>query len=55
MQADNPLAEDDLDATDNDAAWQEEIARRLNDVESGKVTTIPWEKVRRKGRVLLQR
>jgi len=49
---------DSLDTTvddDTDAAWQEEIARRLKDVESGKVKTIPWEEVRRKGQELLSR
>ncbi len=35
--------------------WQEEIARRLEEVESGRVNTIPWEEVRRKGRALLSR
>jgi len=47
---------DSLDATvddDAEAAWQEEIARRMNDVETGKVKTIPWDEVRRKGRTLL--
>lgn len=45
-----------LDATvdqDVDAAWQEEIVRRLHDVQSGKVDTVPWEVVRQKGRTLL--
>jgi putative addiction module component (TIGR02574 family) len=47
---------DSLDATvddDAEAAWQEEIAHRLNDIETGKVKTIPWDEVRRKGRTLL--
>jgi len=47
---------DSLDPTvdaDTEIAWQEEIARRLRDVESGKVKTIPWEEVRRKGRAML--
>jgi putative addiction module component (TIGR02574 family) len=47
---------DSLDTTfddDAEAAWQEEIARRLKDVESGKVKTIPWDEVRRKGRAML--
>lgn len=47
---------DSLDATvdeDTEAAWQEEIARRLKDVEAGNVRTIPWEEVRRKARALL--
>jgi putative addiction module component (TIGR02574 family) len=47
---------DSLDSTvdeDVEIAWQEEIARRLKDVESGKVKGIPWDEVRRKGRALL--
>lgn len=36
---------------DAELAWQREIARRL--AESGRVKTIPWEEVRRKGRDLL--
>ena len=49
---------DSLDtAVDDDAevAWQEEIARRLQQVETGAVKTIPWEDVRRKGQALLNR
>lgn len=45
-----------LDATidqEVDAAWQQEVVRRLHDVESGKVKTISWEEVRQKGRTLL--
>jgi len=47
---------DSLDATVDEgaeAAWQEEIARRLKDVETGKVKTIPWDEVRQKARILL--
>jgi putative addiction module component (TIGR02574 family) len=47
---------DSLDSTVDEgveAAWQEEIARRLRDVETGKVKGVPWEEVRRKGRALL--
>ena len=47
---------DSLDpAVDADAelAWQEEIARRLADIESGRVKTIPWDEVRRKGQAVL--
>ena len=36
-----------------EAAWQEEIARRLEEVRSGKVKTISWDDVQRKGRTLL--
>jgi putative addiction module component (TIGR02574 family) len=39
--------------TNVELAWQEEIARRLEEIESGRVKTIPWEEVRRKGRALL--
>jgi putative addiction module component (TIGR02574 family) len=38
-----------LDATDDEAAeaaWNQEIARRIEDLNSGKAKTIPWEKVR---------
>jgi putative addiction module component (TIGR02574 family) len=38
-----------------EAAWQEEIARRLEEVRSGKAKTTPWNDVRRKGRTLLHK
>jgi putative addiction module component (TIGR02574 family) len=47
---------DSLDPTvdpDVELAWQKEIARRLEDVEGGRVRTIPWEDVRKKGKALL--
>jgi putative addiction module component (TIGR02574 family) len=47
---------DSLDPTvDSDAelAWQEEIARRLQEIENGRVNTIPWDEVRRKGKAIL--
>ena len=28
--------------------WTDEIRRRIEEVESGKVTPVPWEEVRRK-------
>jgi len=33
---------------DVEAAWSDEIKRRVADVESGSVETIPWEDVRRR-------
>ncbi len=36
-----------------EAAWQEEIARRPEEVRSGKVKITSWEDVRQKGRTLL--
>ncbi|MBI4586709.1 MAG: addiction module protein [Planctomycetes bacterium] len=33
---------------DAEAAWAEEIARRLKEVDSGQVTTIPWAEARRR-------
>lgn len=36
-----------------EVAWQEEIARRLEEIEAHKVKTIPWDDVRHKGRTLL--
>ncbi len=47
---------DSLDTTvdpDAELAWQEEIARRLSELENGSVKTIPWEEVQRKGKALL--
>jgi putative addiction module component (TIGR02574 family) len=40
-----------LDSTvdqDVDAAWQQEIVRRLQEVQSGEVKTISWEEASRK-------
>jgi putative addiction module component (TIGR02574 family) len=37
-----------------EAAWQEEVARRMDDIESGKVKTVPSEQVRRKGQQILR-
>jgi putative addiction module component (TIGR02574 family) len=45
-----------LDATvdpEVDAAWQQEVVRRLHEVQSGKVETISWEEVQQKGHTLL--
>jgi putative addiction module component (TIGR02574 family) len=47
---------DSLDETvdeDAEVAWQQEVVRRMDEVRSGKVKTIPWREVRRKGRALL--
>ena len=35
------------DAGDVDAAWAEEIKRRIDDLESGRAKAIPWEQARR--------
>jgi len=48
---------DSLDDTvdeNAEAAWQEEIVRRLEDVQSGTVTTTSWDEVRQNGRTLLR-
>jgi len=37
-----------------EAAWQEEVGRRLEELRSGKVKTRSWDEVRQKGRTLLQ-
>lgn len=42
---------DSLDTTVDEnveAAWQEEIASRIANLDSGKAKTIPWEEVRRR-------
>ena len=47
---------DSLDPTvdaDAELVWQQEISRRLAEVESGRVKTVSWEEVRRKGRAVL--
>ena len=36
-----------------EAAWAEEIERRVRQIDSGEVETIPWEEVRAKMRALL--
>ena len=33
---------------DVEAAWSDEIKRRVADIDSGNVETIPWEEVRRR-------
>jgi putative addiction module component (TIGR02574 family) len=45
-----------LDTTvdqDVDAAWQQEVVRRLHEVQAGKAEPISWEEVQQKGRTLL--
>jgi putative addiction module component (TIGR02574 family) len=37
-----------------EAAWQGEIARRIEALRSGRAKTVPWEEVRKKARVILQ-
>lgn len=47
---------DSLDDTVDEnveAAWQEEIRRRIDDLGSGKARAIPWEEVRDRARTLL--
>jgi len=42
---------DSLDSTvdaDADAAWEIEVACRIQDLDQGKTRTIPWAEVRRK-------
>ena len=38
---------------DADAAWQEEITRRLREVESGQVKTVSWDAALQKGQSLI--
>jgi putative addiction module component (TIGR02574 family) len=44
---------DDTVDEDAEAAWQEEIVRRVEEARSGKVKTTSWNDVRQKGRTLL--
>ena len=43
------------DDADLDEAWSAEIARRIRQVDSGKVKLIPWEQVRRRLRASVRR
>lgn len=38
---------------DAEEVWQKEIARRMSEVESGSVKTIPWETVRKEAQAIL--
>jgi putative addiction module component (TIGR02574 family) len=38
---------------DVEAAWQQEIARRMEEVRSGKVKTIPWREVQQRAKMAL--
>jgi len=38
---------------DVSAAWSEEIERRIRQIDSGEVKTVPWEEVRAKLHALL--
>lgn len=39
---------DEVPDTDVELAWQEEIQRRLQQIDRGEVKTIPWEEVQRR-------
>jgi len=39
---------DEVPDTDVEQAWQEEIQRRLQQINRGEVKTIPWEEVQRR-------
>ena len=41
----------DLDA---EAAWQHEVARRMEEIESGKVKPVPWIEVKRRAREMFE-
>jgi putative addiction module component (TIGR02574 family) len=40
---------DSLEDTDEavQSAWDEEVARRIEDLKAGKAVTVPWEELRR--------
>ncbi len=47
---------DSLDPTvdaDAEIAWQQETSRRMDEIRSGKVKTIPWREVQQKGQARL--
>jgi len=41
---------DEITDVDVEKAWQEEIQRRIQQIDSGEVKTIPWEVVQRQMR-----
>jgi len=43
--------EADLDVEE---AWQHEVARRMEEIESGKVKPVPWLEVKRRAREMFQ-
>ena len=44
---------DPVQDADAEAAWQQEIARRVEELQSGKTKLIPWESVRAQARAIL--
>ena len=38
---------DDVEDEDAEAAWQDEIARRLEELDAGTTKSVPWSEVRR--------
>jgi putative addiction module component (TIGR02574 family) len=40
---------------DVQAAWEEEIAKRIGELDSGQVKTVPWEEVRKRNLAKLRR
>ena len=44
---------DDAVDENTEAAWQEEVVRRLEEIRSGKVKTASWDEVQQKGHTLL--
>ena len=39
---------DEVDEASVQSAWNEEISRRIEDLDSGKAKTVPWVEVRRR-------
>jgi putative addiction module component (TIGR02574 family) len=39
---------------ETEVAWQHEVARRMEEIESGKVKTIPWQEVKQRAREMFQ-
>jgi putative addiction module component (TIGR02574 family) len=44
---------DEVSDPDADLAWQTEVTRRMNDVQTGKVNTVSRDEVQRKARSML--
>ncbi len=44
---DEETSEHDVTQEEYEAAWSEELRRRAEELRSGRVTTIPWERARK--------
>jgi putative addiction module component (TIGR02574 family) len=39
---------------DAEVAWQHEVVRRMEEIDSGRVKPVPWQEVKRRAREMFQ-